>query len=57
MTLFSPQPLVREPLATRRRLLRQSFEEVEGEFLFATSMDTHSADEVSDFLDKAIKGE
>ncbi|XP_048784681.1 DNA ligase 1 isoform X2 [Lagopus muta] len=49
------EPLVREPLATRRRLLRQSFEEVEGEFLFATSMDTHSADEVSDFLDKAIK--
>ncbi|OXB57356.1 UNVERIFIED_CONTAM: hypothetical protein H355_011520, partial [Colinus virginianus] len=49
------EPLVREPLATRRRLLRQSFEEVEGEFLFATSMDTRSADEVSDFLDKAIK--
>uniref|UniRef100_A0A8V0XPV3 DNA ligase 1 n=1 Tax=Gallus gallus TaxID=9031 RepID=A0A8V0XPV3_CHICK len=49
------EPLVREPLATRRQLLRQSFEEVEGEFLFATSMDTRSADEVSDFLDKAIK--
>ncbi|NXC45608.1 DNLI1 ligase, partial [Penelope pileata] len=49
------EPLVREPLATRRRLLRESFEEVEGEFLFATSMDTRSADEVSDFLDKAIK--
>lgn len=55
MTLCPPQPLVREPLATRRQLLRQSFEEVEGEFLFATSMDTRSADEVSDFLDKAIK--
>ncbi|XP_072214320.1 LOW QUALITY PROTEIN: DNA ligase 1 [Excalfactoria chinensis] len=49
------EPLVREPLATRRRLLRQSFEEVEGEFLFATSMDTCNADEISDFLDKAIK--
>ncbi|XP_042665267.1 DNA ligase 1 isoform X2 [Centrocercus urophasianus] len=55
MLYLNGEPLVREPLATRRRLLRQSFEEVEGEFLFATSMDTHSADEVSDFLDKAIK--
>ncbi|XP_040398529.1 DNA ligase 1 [Cygnus olor] len=49
------EPLVRQPLAARRKLLRQSFEEVEGEFVFATAADTRSAEEVSDFLDKAIK--
>lgn len=48
---------MRQPLAARRKLLRQSFEEVEGEFVFATAADTRSAEEVSDFLDKAIKGE
>ncbi|KAM9168528.1 DNA ligase 1 [Mergus octosetaceus] len=49
------EPLVRQPLAARRKLLRESFEEVEGEFVFATSADTRSAEEVSEFLDKAIK--
>lgn len=51
------QPLVRQPLSARRKLLRESFEEVEGKFVFATSADTRSAEEVSEFLDKAIKGE
>uniref|UniRef100_A0A8B9ZFD6 DNA ligase n=1 Tax=Anas platyrhynchos TaxID=8839 RepID=A0A8B9ZFD6_ANAPL len=49
------EPLVRQPLSARRKLLRESFEEVEGEFVFATSADTRSAEEVSEFLDKAIK--
>lgn len=48
---------MRQPLSARRKLLRESFEEVEGEFVFATSADTRSAEEVSEFLDKAIKGE
>uniref|UniRef100_A0A8C3CJL3 DNA ligase n=1 Tax=Cairina moschata TaxID=8855 RepID=A0A8C3CJL3_CAIMO len=49
------EPLVRQPLSARRKLLRESFEEVEGKFVFATSADTRSAEEVSEFLDKAIK--
>ncbi|XP_048373653.1 DNA ligase 1 [Sphaerodactylus townsendi] len=49
------QSLVREPLTQRRTLLRDSFTEVEGQFLFATSMDTSNTDEIADFLECSIK--
>ncbi|XP_029441067.1 DNA ligase 1 [Rhinatrema bivittatum] len=49
------ESLVKEPFTRRRQLLREAFVETEGEFLFATSMDTSSMDEISDFLDQSIK--
>lgn len=50
------QSLVRKPLSERRALLHDSFNEVEGQFLFATSMDTSNTDEIADFLECSIKG-
>ena len=47
--------LVREPLSRRRELLRTNFKEVEGEFLLATSKDFTSLEDVSEFLDEAVK--
>jgi len=47
--------LVREPLSRRRELLRSNFKEVEGEFLLATSKDFTSLEDVSEFLDEAVK--
>uniref|UniRef100_A0A8C0GX42 DNA ligase n=1 Tax=Chelonoidis abingdonii TaxID=106734 RepID=A0A8C0GX42_CHEAB len=49
------ESLVKEPFSRRRQLLHESFVETEGEFLFATSMDTCSLDEISEFLDQSIK--
>nr|XP_056719027.1 DNA ligase 1 [Euleptes europaea] len=55
MLYLNGQSLVREPLAQRRTLLLDSFTEVEGQFLFATSMDTSNTDEIADFLECSIK--
>ncbi|XP_074793695.1 DNA ligase 1 isoform X2 [Natator depressus] len=49
------ESLVKKPFSRRRQLLHESFVETEGEFLFATSMDTSSLDEISEFLDQSIK--
>ncbi|XP_043357220.1 DNA ligase 1 isoform X3 [Dermochelys coriacea] len=49
------ESLVKEPFSRRRLLLHNSFVETEGEFLFATSMDASSLDEISEFLDQSIK--
>ncbi|XP_068097108.1 DNA ligase 1 [Hyperolius riggenbachi] len=49
------ESLVREPFSRRRQLLRESFLETEGEFMFATYMDTANTDEISEFLDQSIK--
>ncbi|KAI5636206.1 ATP dependent DNA ligase domain-containing protein [Phthorimaea operculella] len=50
------KPLVREPLQTRRELLRKHFNEIEGEWQFATSKDCTSMEEVQQFLDESIAG-
>ncbi|XP_072254060.1 DNA ligase 1-like, partial [Pyxicephalus adspersus] len=55
MLYLNGESLVREPFSRRRQLLRESFQEVEGEFMFATYMDTSSTDEISEFLDQSIK--
>jgi DNA ligase-1 len=47
---------VREPFFKRRSLLREKFHEVEGEFRFATSIDTSTMEEVQDFLEESVKG-
>uniref|UniRef100_A0A8D0LAJ0 DNA ligase n=1 Tax=Sphenodon punctatus TaxID=8508 RepID=A0A8D0LAJ0_SPHPU len=55
MLYLNGQSLVREPLCQRRALLHDSFVETEGQFLFATSMDTGSTDEIAEFLDRSIR--
>ncbi|XP_035694536.1 DNA ligase 1-like [Branchiostoma floridae] len=49
------QSLVREPFRKRREMLRESFNEVEGEFVFATSMVSGNTEEIAEFLDASIK--
>ncbi|XP_044737584.1 DNA ligase 1 [Chrysoperla carnea] len=49
-------PLVREPFLERRNLLREHFMEKEGDWHFATSMDTTTMEEVQDFLEESVKG-
>ncbi|KAJ8317958.1 hypothetical protein KUTeg_003049 [Tegillarca granosa] len=48
--------LVKEPFQTRRDLLRSSFEEIEGEFVFAKSMISADIEEIGEFLEESIKG-
>ena len=51
------QSLVREPLSRRRQLLRENFVETEGEFVFATSLDTKDTEQIAEFLEQSVKGE
>ncbi|XP_056397795.1 DNA ligase 1 isoform X2 [Hyla sarda] len=55
MLYLNGESLVREPFSKRRQLLRDSFNELEGQFMFATYMDTSNTDEISEFLDQSIK--
>ncbi|KAJ7313838.1 hypothetical protein JRQ81_005581 [Phrynocephalus forsythii] len=55
MLYINGQSLVQKPLSQRRSLLRDSFMEVEGQFLFATSMDTSNTDEIAEFLERSVK--
>lgn len=55
MLYLNGESLVKEPFAKRRKLLRESFVETEGEFMFATFMDTSNTDEISEFLEQSIK--
>lgn len=50
------EPLVREPFAKRRELLKEHFKEEEGQWHFATSMDTKTIEEVQEFLEESVKG-
>jgi DNA ligase-1 len=50
------QSLTQKPLAERRNLLKEHFQEVEEKFKFVTSMDTNSMEEVHEFLDESVKG-
>ncbi|XP_052262495.1 DNA ligase 1-like isoform X2 [Dreissena polymorpha] len=50
------ESLVRQPFRRRRELLRESFQEVDGEFMFATSMISSNTEEISEFLEESIKG-
>ncbi|XP_054624293.1 DNA ligase 1 isoform X2 [Dunckerocampus dactyliophorus] len=49
------ESLVRQPLCRRRTLLRESFTEVEGEFLFARSIDSDNTDAIAEFLEQSVR--
>ncbi|XP_047393787.1 DNA ligase 1 isoform X1 [Sciurus carolinensis] len=49
------ESLVREPLSRRRQLLHEHFVETEGEFVFATSLDTKDTEQIAEFLEQSVK--
>ncbi|XP_066508398.1 DNA ligase 1-like [Hoplias malabaricus] len=49
------ESLVREPLSRRRALLRESFEEKEGEFVFARSLDCDNTETIAEFLEQSVR--
>ncbi|CAJ1072894.1 DNA ligase 1 [Xyrichtys novacula] len=49
------ESLVRQPLCRRRALLRESFSEVEGEFVFARYLDTDNTETIAEFLEQSVK--
>lgn len=56
LLFLNNKPLVTEPFVNRRKLLKEMFSEVEGQWKFATSLDTRDIDEVQSFLEESIKG-
>lgn len=49
------QSTVQKPLRERRELLKQAFEEVEGEFAFAQYGNTDNLEEIQTLLDESVK--
>ncbi|XP_032823289.2 DNA ligase 1 isoform X2 [Petromyzon marinus] len=49
------ESLVKEPFRRRRELLRAAFEEVEGEFMFATAMVGSNTEEIAEFLEQSVR--
>uniref|UniRef100_A0A3Q2NV85 DNA ligase n=1 Tax=Fundulus heteroclitus TaxID=8078 RepID=A0A3Q2NV85_FUNHE len=49
------ESLVRQPLCRRRELLRESFTEVEGEFVFARAIDSHDTETIAEFLEQSVR--
>lgn len=56
LLFFNGESLVKRPFCERRKLLQENFIEVDEQFLFATSLDTTTMEEVQDFLEESIKG-
>ena len=50
------ESLVRKTFCDRRELLRSHFQEVEGEFTFATSIISSNPEDIEEFLEESIKG-
>lgn len=53
---LNDKPLVTRPFVERRNLLHEHFREVDGEWKFATSLDTSDIDELQNFLEVSVKG-
>lgn len=49
------ESLVRQPLSRRRELLKESFTEVEGEFVFARAIDSDNTDTIAEFLEQSVR--
>jgi DNA ligase-1 len=52
---LNDEALINRDFSYRRRLLKQHFNTVEGEFSFATSVDVDKVDEIQSFLDESIQ--
>uniref|UniRef100_A0A182TPZ3 DNA ligase 1 n=1 Tax=Anopheles melas TaxID=34690 RepID=A0A182TPZ3_9DIPT len=50
------EPLVERPFVERRELLYRHFREIEGQWQYATRLDTGDLDELQRFLDEAVRG-
>lgn len=53
---FNGESLVERPFAERRQLMMENFTECEGEWMFATKLDTNDLGELQVFLEDAVKG-
>merc|ERR1712012_1160880 len=51
------EALVRKPFQERRRLLKENFKEVEGEFLFAKSAEPDNLEDIQEVLEQSVKGQ
>ncbi|KAL0071951.1 ATP-dependent DNA ligase Cdc17 [Marasmius tenuissimus] len=49
------EPLLHKPLTERRKLLREHFEPVDGEFQFAKSSDSETTEDIQTFLEESVK--
>ncbi|XP_049603673.1 DNA ligase 1 [Syngnathus scovelli] len=49
------ESLVRQPLRRRRELLRESFDQAEGEFVFARFIDSDNTDTIAEFLEQSVR--
>ncbi|XP_051943327.1 DNA ligase 1 isoform X1 [Hippocampus zosterae] len=49
------ESLVRQPLCRRRELLRESFAEAEGEFVFARFIDSDNTETIAEFLEQSVR--
>lgn len=54
---LNDKSLIKLPLAERRKILRESFIETPGKFMYAQSRDVDSLDEIQEVLDEAVKGQ
>lgn len=52
---LNDQPLINTDFNHRRARLREHFEEVEGEFSFARSVDVDNVDDIQSFLEESVK--
>ncbi|KAH0559353.1 hypothetical protein GP486_004129 [Trichoglossum hirsutum] len=55
LLFLNGEPTVKKSLRERREMMKQTFEEVEGEFGFAKCMNTSDLDEIQTFLDESVK--
>lgn len=55
LLFLNGEAVVEKSLRERRELLHKSFQPVEGEFAFATSMDGQELEEIQTFLDDSVK--
>ncbi|KAI0788432.1 hypothetical protein C8Q75DRAFT_768462 [Abortiporus biennis] len=49
------EPLLHKPLLERRQLLREHFQQIDGEFDFAKSSDGETTEEIQSFLEESVK--
>ncbi|KAI9780444.1 MAG: hypothetical protein M1839_006718 [Geoglossum umbratile] len=55
MLFLNGESIAKRPLRERRELMKETLEEVEGEFAFAKYMNTSDLEEIQRFLDESVK--